>query len=115
MNKKSPILTDWTKSYKMIEFISNAMKCNAMQIYKNRPTFTSQADIKTKLFFVLQISITANVVKNPDYAISSEASRSMSSAVILIVPTSPSSRVSQLSGSCASIVPSPYVIRIPPI
>lgn len=49
----------------------------------------------------------ANVVKNPDYAISSEASRSMSSAVILMVPTSPSIRVSQLSGSCASIVPSP--------
>ena len=83
------------------------MNLLAIQIYKNRPTFTSQADIKTKLFFVLQISIGANVVKNPDYTTSSEASRSMSSAVILMVPTSPSIRVSQLSGSFASIVPSP--------
>lgn len=78
------------------------------QIYiKTARLSQAEREFETKVFFVLQISIGANVVKNSDYAISSEASRSISSAVILIVPTSPSIRVSQLSGNCASIVPSP--------
>ena len=85
------------------------MQCIAMQIYKKPPDFHKpggEKDVKILSIETLKNKHT-NVVKNPDYTTSSDASRSMSSAVILIVPTSPSIRVSQLSGSCASIVPSP--------